>query len=377
MRTTFNITFVCRPSKANKLGYSPIELSIIINGERTYLTLPRKEQPEKFTKAMTSKRQSDIRRYVDEVFVKVQQKQTEMMQNGIPLTAKNLKEYIQTGCTSSYTVQQLFDDYLKTLKKRVGVDLSDRVYVKYVHLKDRFFKYLDPSKQVTVITNAVIADFYADLCTKVQISTASGIMRKLRTVVTYAINNNKLSSDPFFDIKIKNETKEVEFLTENELLRIKAKKFSIDRLEKVKDLFLFQCFTGLSYSDLASLKPEDYQQNNLGQIYIHKKRVKTGVPFTAVLLDDAVQIAEKYNYQLPVLTNQRYNSYLKEIKDLCEITKPLHTHIGRHTCCTYLLNKGLSLEMVAKIAGHRSIKTTQHYARLIDTTLFEAVKGLQ
>lgn len=376
MRSTFNINFVCRASKANKLGYSSVEMSIIINGERTYIALPRKEKAEEFSKLVTSKRQNELKIYLSDVYQKTQSKVAEMMQNSIPLTAYNLKEYIKNGCCNSYTIEQMFSDYLALASKRIGNGLSMGVYRKYELVRDLFFNHINKQKQVTEINNAVIAGFYADLTSKYEDSTSGGMMTRLKTVVRFAISNGKLQKDPFADVRINKGEKEVEFLTESEIAAIRLKKMHTERLEKVRDLFLFQCFTGLSYSDLATLKAEDYQQNHLGQIYIQKKRVKTGVTFTAVLLDDAIKIAEKYNYELPVLSNQRYNSYLKEIQDLCNIRKPLHTHIGRHTAATYLLNKGLSIDVVAKILGHSNTKQTKHYAKLLDSSVFDAVKSV-
>ena len=176
--------------------------------------------------------------------------------------------------------------------------------------------------------------------------------------------------------KIKKKTKDVLYLTESEIMAIQEKRL-IGRLEKVRDLFLFQCFTGLSYSDMASLTKDDFHINENGQIYVKKPRRKTGVDYLVVLLSEAERIAEKYDFELPVLSNQRYNSYLKEIKDLCHIPKPLHTHIGRHTAATYLLNKGVPVETVAKILGHSDIRHTQHYAKLLDDSVFREFKKLE
>ena len=125
---------------------------------------------------------------------------------------------------------------------------------------------------------------------------------------------------------------------------------------------------------MANLSKSDFQTNELGQIYIKKQRAKTGITFTTVLFPEAAEIIKKYNYQLPVLSNQKYNSYLKELKDLCRINKQLHTHIGRHTFATMALNRGIPIEVVSKMLGHSNIKQTQHYGKLIDKTIFEQVK---
>ena len=376
MRSTFNISFVCRKSKANKLGYSAIEMSIIINGERTYITLGRKERAEEFSKLITSKRQNELKVYLSDVYQKTQSKVAEMMTQNIPLTAFNLKEYIQNGCCNSYTIEQMFSDYLALAKKKIGNGLTIGVYKKYELVRDRFFEHINKQRQVTEITNAVVSGFYADLASKYEDSTSGGMMTRLKTVIKFAISNGKLQKDPFADVRINKGEKEVEFLTESEISVIRMKKMHTERLEKVRDLFLFQCFTGLAYVDLAELRKEDYQKNDLGQVYIRKKRSKTGVVFTTVLFEDAIKIAEKYDYELPVLSNQKYNTYLKEIQDICGITKPLHTHIGRHTFCTYMLNKGVSMDVVAKMAGHTTTKQTKHYAKLLDNSVFNAVASL-
>lgn len=358
MRTTFNISFVCRPSKVNRVGLAPIELSIIINGQRTYLALNRNESPSEFQKLYSSKKPNDLKDFLDATYRKVLSKQTEMIQRDIPVTAPALKEYIQYGCTDSYTVKQLFDDHYALLKKRVGVSLTKGVYRKYENVRDLFFKTISPAKQATEITNSVIASFYATLDQTYESTTSAAMMTKLKTTIIYALDNDRIQVNPFSGIKINKKTKPVEFLTEEEVNRIKAKKLHSDRLERVRDLFLFQCYTGLAYADMALLKKEDFLLNKMGQTYIKKNRQKTNVEFTTVLLPEAMAIVEKSDFDLPILSNQKYNSYLKEIADLCGITKPMHTHIGRHTAATFLLNKGLSIEVVAKILGHNDTRIT-------------------
>ena len=376
MRSTFNIGFVCRPSKVQKSGLAPVEMTIVINGARTYLSLPRKEAPATFKKLSTAKKNNELKEYLQGVYNKVSQKQTEMMLKGIPLTAQALKDFVQFGCSDSYTVGQLFDDYFAILKKRVGNNLSQNVYRKYEVARDIFYKYssMDKNKQVAEITNAVIMDFRAALSKDYQSTSAAGILTKIKTICKFAYDNDRLRQDPFAGIKISKKAKDVEFLTEEEVKKIQNKHFDCDRLEKVRDLFLFQCFTGLAYADMAKLTKEDFMANQMGQTYIKKERCKTKVTFIAVLLPEALKVAEKYDYELPVLSNQKYNAYLKEIKDICGISKPLHTHIGRHTAATYLLNKGLSLETVAKILGHSSTSITKHYAKLLDNTVFSEIK---
>ena len=374
MRTTFNIGFVCRQSKVTKAGKAPVEMSIIINGKRTYLTLPMKEDPKSFQKLVASKKMNPMKEYLEQIYQKVVVAQTELVKNDIPVTAISLKDYIQNGCTNSYTIEDLFNEYLKILKKRVGVNLTAAVYRKYEIVRDLFYASISNTKQVNEITNGVIANFYAELNRKYESTTSAAMMVKLKTIITYALDNGKLKINPFNSIKISKRTKEVEYLTLDEIQAIKSKSFN-GRLEKVRDLFLFQCFTGLAYADMAQLTKEDFQFNG-DQIFIKKCRVKTGISYLTVLIDEAVEIIRRYDFELPVLSNQKYNSYLKEIADLCGITKPMHTHIGRHTFATHMLNKGVSIEVVAKMLGHSNIKQTQHYSKLVDKTVFKAVQNI-
>lgn len=375
MRNTFNVSFVCRSSKVQKSGKAPVEMSIIINGQRTYLSLPRKEDPKEFKKTIVSRKRNDLKDFLELYYQKVLTVETELMRKGLPITPQAIKDYLQNGGIQNYTIENLFDAYLAILQKRVGVNLTAAVLRKYEIVRDLFYAHIPKEKQVTEITKEVIVDFYAELNKKYESTTSAAMMVKLKTIVVFAIDNGKLKINPFNGVKITKRTKEVEFLTTEELHRIKSKHFE-GRLEKVRDMFLFQCYTGLAYVDMANLTREDFQLNEEGQYYIKKNRMKTNITFLSVLLPEAYEVVAKYNFQLPVLSNQKYNSYLKEIADLCKIDKPLHTHIGRHTCATQLLNRGMTLETVAKVLGHTNVKQTQHYAKLVDTTVFKAFKKM-
>jgi integrase len=149
---------------------------------------------------------------------------------------------------------------------------------------------------------------------------------------------------------------------------IANKDFGIDRLNQVRDLFVFAANTALSYCDLASVKREDIQHEG-DVMYLKKKRGKTGVTYILPLNDTAMGLLKKYDYELPIISNQRYNAYLKEVADICGIKKTLTTHLARHTAATLMLNAGIAIEVVSKILGHSNTKMTQHYAKLLDKTV--------
>ena len=149
-----------------------------------------------------------------------------------------------------------------------------------------------------------------------------------------------------------------------------------DTLKRVRDLFVLQCLTGLSYSDLMDF---DFSKVNLrrGQHVLSECRNKTGVSYTIVLLPEVMEILERYNNELPKISNQQYNLRLKVVAQATGIEKPIASHWGRRTCGMYLLNKGFTMEVVAKVLGHKSIKTTEAvYAKILDKSVEDAFRKL-
>ena len=173
----------------------------------------------------------------------------------------------------------------------------------------------------------------------------------------------------------KGPKKEIIWLSEKELKQIRDKKLPIERLASVRDVFVFQCNSGLSYADLASICKEDFQRNDIGQIYLQKQRKKTGETYTAVILKGGVEILNKYDYQLPVLSNQKYNAYLKEIQALCGIDKKLHTHLARTTYICFLYNQHVPIDTIATLVGHYASTTTlRYYAKMDKQTIFDDLR---
>ncbi len=158
-------------------------------------------------------------------------------------------------------------------------------------------------------------------------------------------------------------------LSDQELQQLTQKQLHAKRLDQVRDLFLFQCYTGLSYSDLAQLRPDMVVERS-GVKFLYGERKKTGNRFMLPFTPQAAAIADRYNYTLPMLTNQKYNAYLKEIADLCGIDKRLTTHVGRKTFAQIMINQGYTAESVSLMMGHASFNMTQkHYARISEVRI--------
>lgn len=378
MNTSSSITFYCRKSRVNATGMASIEVCVTIAGEKMTSTLPRRCKPSEFRRRIQSRTQNPIKDYTTAIAEKIEALKTQCLIEGKRFTKELLRTSIQYGFAEHHcTVEELFSSFLASQQKKVDARLSTKKnYRKYEIVRDLFFK----NSGVKADSNALtlqqrhIIDFNTWLLSTYDTTTVAGMMQKLKTVFLHALKNKMIQENPFMGFKICRKEKEVEFLTQEEVDRIRKAQMPTEGLEKIRDLFLFQCYTALSYCDMAALQPSDYKTNEYGHIYITGERLKTKVKFTAILFEDAITIAKKYDYRLPTISNQRYNTNLKIIANICQITKPLHTHIGRHTSACYLLNKGLSLEVVARIMGHSTTKITRHYAKLLDKTVFKAVE---
>lgn len=381
MNTTSSITFYCRKSKTNASGLACIEVCVRLAGERITSTLPRRCAPAEFRKMIQSRTQNPIKEYTTAVANKIEQLKTRCIIEGKTFTKELLRTNIQYGFVEYHcTVGDLFKNFLESQQKKVDAKLStQRNHRKYEIVRDLFFKHsgIKGDSVALSLRQKHIIDFNTRLMELYDSTTVAGMMQKLKSVFLHALKNKMIQENPFMGFKIYRKEKEVEFLTQEEVARIRNAQMPSERLERIRDLFLFQCYTALSYCDMAALKPSDFKRNEYGNIYIDNERLKTGVRFVAILFEDAITIAKKYDYMLPTISNQRYNTNLKILADICGITKPLHTHIGRHTAACYLLNKGLSLEIVARIMGHSSTKITRHYAKLLDKTVFEAVQLIE
>jgi site-specific recombinase XerD len=224
-------------------------------------------------------------------------------------------------------------------------------------------------------------NFYLKATLKLAHNTAVKYMARLKKVIRLSIANKWMEDNPFALFKIKFNTADKQWLDIDEVKRLARKKFTIARLEKVKDVFLFCCYTGLSYSDAAKLTSKHIALIS-GQNWIIINRTKTDITSRIPILPQAQKILAKYNgvqdKLLPILSNQKMNAYLKEIADLCGIHKTLTVHIARHTFATTItLTNGVSIESVSKMLGHTNVKMTAHYAKIIDKKLAEEMRHLK
>lgn len=214
-----------------------------------------------------------------------------------------------------------------------------------------------------------------------------GNIKKLKKIFRQCVANDWLDKDPFRSYKITTKKTHRNFLLQNELELLRKKKINIARLDQVRDIFLFSCYTGLSYGDVMMLCKNDISIGMDGEQWIFTTRIKTNTASRIPLLPIAKEILEKYSTQpqiinagtlLPKLSNQRLNSYLKEITDICGFNKELTFHCARHTFATTVtLTNGVPIETVGKMLGHKSLRTTQIYAKILDNKVSDDMQQLK
>lgn len=368
MRTTSTISFYCRESKKSKKGLAPLELSICINGQRKFINLPIKFAPSEFNR---KKQPKEIAENVEAWRVRINGYITELLNRGMPLTTEGLREVIRTGGVKSYTIEKLFEDYLMILRNRIGTDLSEGVYRKYVLVMNSFFGYVDKNKECGAITNSIVLQYHSDLKQKYDTSTVCGYMTKLKTFVRFGMDNGHITINPFQNIKLSKGKKDIIYLTEEEIMRIKDYQYENESLENVVRCFIAMCGTGLAYADIAKLNPETDIQELNGTYYITKGRAKNGHQYTSVILPWALEALHNFK----TISNQKMNCYLKVVADLVGLQKKLTCHIGRHSYATLLLNRyKVPLPTVSLTLGHTNTAITkQYYAKIFDTTIVEEV----
>lgn len=390
MRRAFKTVFYMRGNFVNKEGKSPIVLRITLDGDRVTIgttgititpslwDIKKQRLKGKTTEALqVNKKLDNIEREIQEISDKLEYEGK--------LSLEKVKAIYLNTEDESNTIGALFDKYLSSIHDQVAVKhLSTTTLQKYTLCKDRFMqmlkdKYHCKDMLLKDVTPAVIQDFSVYLMTVVRQcnNTAMKTMKTLKTVILYGIKLGVIHSNPYLGVKLHLEPVDRGFLTEEELQSIIKKDFEIDRLGFVRDLFVFSCFTGLSYIDVKKLKADNIVTLN-GIEWIKIAREKTSTPVSVVLFDGAKCIIKKYENDpkrkdklFPSMSNQKMNQYLKEIATSCGIKKNITFHMARHTFATLTLSKGVPIESVSRILGHTNIKTTQIYAKITNKKIEE------
>lgn len=369
MKATFNFNFYCRKSKVRRDGQAAIELSVIINGQRTYISLPKRMNPEDFEKDLTSRRNNETKRFIANYTAKVNTTVSDMLENGIALTADNLKDCLLFGVVKSFKLSNLIEEFFSILRGRM---LCAQTYRRYEISFGLFVKTVG-DKDVTDVKNSDILKYLNVVERSVQDSTGYGYFARVKSLFTFALNNGYVKNNPCAGIKVKKNEKEIVTITEDEYVAIRDHCFN-DRVSRVRDLFVLACCSGMAFSDLLSCKKEEFR-NEGGRWYISGERIKTKSEFTSVILDDGVKILESIDFDVSRLkiSNCKFNSYLKEIGDIVGVECVLTAHKARHYYITHLMRCGVPLESVMRAVGHKTSQMTRRYTHLLERDIVKSV----
>lgn len=397
---TFGIVFYLKKCKA-KEGKAPIYVRITVDGKRCDIAIKQNIDISNWNhgKGMPSGKSDGIKAlniHLEQVRSRLCQCYQELQRKNNLITAEHIKNLFLGREEKEHTLMSIINYHnneltkllkpgtcsnYKTMIGYVKLFLKDKLFVSDLYLSQLNYKFL-------IDFELFLKSYYPKGHTKqIGQNAAMKYIQRFRKLINVAIKFEWLDKDPFSKYKLSYVPTNRVYLSLEELNAIECKKFNILRLEQVKDIFIFSCYTGLAYIDVASIAPQNISLGIDGEYWILTNRKKNDQPVRVPLLPKAMEIIEKYkdnpialsNDKLfPVVSNQKVNAYLKEIADICGITKTLTFHMARHTFATTVtLTNGVPIETVSSMLGHNSIKTTQIYAKVIQHKVSFDMKALR
>jgi len=399
MNKNFALLFYLKKQKTWNGGSVPIYIRITVDSRRAEISSGRECDPLRWNgkagRCIGSKEESRmLNNYLDTLQSKIRQAHQFLLETGQVISAENLKNQFIGKAEKNRFLMQLFEEHNKRVKSLLGNGFEANTLKGYntsvTHLT-AFLKanYGRNDIEIKSLNHEFIVDFefYLKSVCKCSGVSAAKYIKHLKKIVNHCLANDWLTTNPFAKFKSTAKAKERTYLSAQELDKITIKEFTIDRLQQVRDIFVFCCYTGLSYADVQKLKRSEISAGIDGEQWIFTVRQKTDISSRIPLLPVALKILKQYkdhpqcdnkDLLLPVLSNQKMNAYLKEIADLSGISKHLTFHLARHTFATTVtLSNGVPIETVSKMLGHTLLKTTQHYAKILDVKVSHDMQSLK
>ncbi len=392
------INFSPRKTRAKQDGQTPIYVRFTVNSKRVDLSTSVFINPNHWDGA--KQRINDkipgsyvINQRLDKLKTEIQDIFNQLKSNGEDFSVNSIKN-ILLNTNDSKGVLHVFDYYLDSILAKLNKGYSMETYKHYKSSRKRLSEFIKfQYKKSDYLLDSIdyrfldSFDIYLKKEFNVHQNTAWNYHKHLRRVLNLAVSMEYIVKNPYHKFKVGLEETHREFLTLEELSRIEKKQIQIERLNAVRDIFVFACYTGLSYSDISKLNRNHIRKGSNKKEWIIIDRTKTNNRCRIPILPKAKEILKLYadypknlskGFLLPVLTNQKMNSYLKELGDICGINKSITMHMARHTFATSItLGNGVPIETVSKILGHTSLKTTQIYARVLDQKISDDMEQLQ
>lgn len=399
MKTKITLHFYAKSTKANANGLLPIYVRLTVDGKRLEFSTKKFVEKSKWSNELskmkgTTEEARSINSYLDLMKSKVLDAQMELLHSNEALTIENFKSKLLGTEERQRMLIPIFQDHNNKIKELVGKEYAPGTLERYTtSLKHTIefmqWKYNISDIDITKIDHTFITDyeFWLRSVRNCANNTAVKYIKNFSKIIKICLANDWLDKNPFANYKSKVKEVERVYLTETEIQSIIEKDFKTERLSLVRDIFLFSCFTGLAYIDVKNLTKSHISYGIDGEKWIFTHRQKTENASKIPILPVTQMIIDKYQNHpqcinedklLPILSNQKMNAYLKEIAAICEIEKELSFHIARHTFATTVtLTNGVPIESVSKMLGHKNLRTTQHYAKVLDRKVSEDMKILK
>ncbi|MBZ9630015.1 site-specific integrase [Salegentibacter sp. LM13S] len=399
MSTLLNILFFPKKGRSTPEGEAILYTRITYRGKRAEFSTSRrinlKVWNSKSGKARgTSEEARVINRFIDSIRTSLYDIHDRLLRENKRISACIVKDIYLGKEEKQYMLVEIFQDHNDQMEKLIGKGYTKGTLQRYnackKHIEDYLaFRWKVKDIPVEDVDHQFITGFDHYLKSEKDCAhnTSQKYIVNFKKIIRIAYANQWIEKDPFFHWKGTWKSSEREYLTDAELQRMVEQEFDMLRMDKVRDAFVFCCYTGLAFSDIEKLSEDDIITDINGKKWIKTKRQKTKSLSSIPILDVPQAILDKYADQprvktgkevIPVLSNQKYNSYLKEIANACGIKKNLTTHLARHTFATTVtLSKGVPIESVSKMLGHRSLKTTQIYAKVLDEKVERDMDMLQ
>lgn len=385
--STITISFAVRESKARTSGEAPIQVLLTQNGVRASFSTGKAVHPSEWDRDRQrvkgrNAEVAEINNYLDAIRARLYQLEKDLSDRGIGVTPQTLRDaYLgKLDCLKEWTLMKVVEVHLEDLRAKIGESIAASTVWEYElcgRLIERYIKHRYSRNDMSIkeVKIGFISGFHAWLLKerKMKQNSATKHLKFLQKIMNIAVMNGYIPYNTLSMYKVVREPVKMEYLDESELQKIIDFNSPLEHLRITKDMFLFGCFTGLSYVDIKMLRSEHFETDCEGRKWIKKRREKTGVLSRIPVLPIAQSILDKYSggkVLLPMPDNADVNRYLKDIAVLCGIDKRVCFHTSRHTFATTVtLAHDIPLEIVSQMMGHTNTRMTSHYAKVIDRSI--------
>ena len=383
------VLFFLQRNRTNKMGKCPIRCRItFLKTRKEFSTgifiIPddwdsgkQKASPPSTENTLLNNKLSLIHQQIDKAFLMLQILPNDFDVDDI------YRKYKGEDSKEEISILGAYDLHNEKTKKLIGIDFNELSWSRYLESRrkvslfiTKFYKRKDVKLKDLDLKFIKDLEYFFKIDLKLKQATVYRSIQRVKKIIQFAIAENYLKKDPFHLYKNKKYKTVIVYLTDEELKRLEKHTFSQVRLQQVKDLFVFCCYTGLAYTEMTTLTTNNIEVGFDGNEWIQMIRKKTNRVISIPVLPKAKEILEKYENELPKISNQKFNSYLKEISALLSIDKKLTHHIARKTfATTVLLYNDVPMEIVSELLGHSNVKVTQaSYAKVVQQSVSKEMK---